>query len=378
MKKAQRIVTILFACMLLFVSQIKVSATESDEIKKITITYVCDAETKSVTINAGETLDLWIPEGKDGITFAYWITNPEAEIEDRNIVTNETVFYENTVLYPVWNDPLEEIDEDEHPVLSPEDAKNLYPPEKERTEYFVWFEVDGEKVCTIAVEKNTSIVFFPIEPEKDGYFFLGWYTEKEGGTRVTQKTIIESDMTVYAQWEKIKDGYYLTKFDKNYGTEDLIVAKMVSKKLDYLPEAFRSGYEFLGWYTEKESGRKVKLGEKLKSNMTLYAHWKKVTVKKATIKSLSSNGSTLTVRYKKVKAVDGYEVQVSLSRKFKAKKTISRVYKNNKVFTRKISKLKANKKYYVRLRAYKLDSTDARVYGKWSKVKKIKINKSKI
>ncbi len=107
--------------------------------------------------------------------------------------------------------------------------------------------------------------------------------------------------------------------------------------------------------------------------MTVYAHWSKVTVKKASIKSLSTEKNKLIVNYKRVSSAQGYQIQVSTSKKFKKKATISKTYKKNKTFTRTIRKLKKNKLYYVRVRAYKKDSTNANVYGKWSKVKRIRI-----
>lgn len=36
---------------------------------------------------------------------------------------------------------------------------------------------------------------------KDGYKFLGWYTEKNGGTKVTSETKVTSDMTLYPHWQ---------------------------------------------------------------------------------------------------------------------------------------------------------------------------------
>lgn len=97
-----------------------------------------------------------------------------------------------------------------------EDAiKNLYPPVEEPTEYYVRFELeDGTHYCTIAVDKNTSIEFFPAEPEKDGYVFIGWYTEKNNGVEINQTNIITSDMTLYAHWEKIKRDIMLLHLTK--------------------------------------------------------------------------------------------------------------------------------------------------------------------
>ena len=41
---------------------------------------------------------------------------------------------------------------------------------------------------------------------RDGYAFLGWYTEAEGGERVTaeDKVLITTNVTLYAHWRKLK------------------------------------------------------------------------------------------------------------------------------------------------------------------------------
>lgn len=41
------------------------------------------------------------------------------------------------------------------------------------------------------------------EVTRTGYIFKGWFTEKTGGTAVTKDTKAVSNMTVYAQWEKV-------------------------------------------------------------------------------------------------------------------------------------------------------------------------------
>ena len=43
--------------------------------------------------------------------------------------------------------------------------------------------------------------------------------------------------------------------------------------------------------------------------------------------------------------------------------------------TKKITKLKKGKTYYIKVRAYKMDSQGNKVYGSYSKIKKIKIIK---
>lgn len=64
----------------------------------------------------------------------------------------------------------------------------------------------------------------------------------------------------------------------------------------------------------------------------------------------------------------GYQIQCAQNRKFtRGKKT-----KNSTVDLCRFSGLKKGKTYYVRVRAYK-KSSGKKIYGKWSKVKKIKI-----
>lgn len=349
-------------------------STEDTDSDLITITYWYEGKTKTVTIHAGETLDIWIPDDEmDGLTLAYWITNPGAMPEERNIITSDTVFYEDTTLYPVWNDPVVEPPNENHPVLDQDSAQNLYPPKEESTDYAVTFDgCNGRYLITLLVKKNTAIGSFPSRPKKDGYFFLGWFTQENGGTQLTHDTIITSDMTVYAHWEQIEEGYYIITFDKNDGTKDSTYCIWLTTEIVGDENVPREGYIFKGWYTKKTGGKKVVNGTKPTSDMTLYAHWEKVTVKKSSIKNtVRQNFKTMTVTFKKVPKAEGYQIQYSTSRKFTKKTTKTVNVKGNKTFTRKLKKLK-KKTYYIRVRAYKTDSTKAKIYGSWSKVKKVK------
>jgi uncharacterized repeat protein (TIGR02543 family) len=45
---------------------------------------------------------------------------------------------------------------------------------------------------------------FPVPPSRDGYEFKGWNTEADGsGLSFTKDTLVEGDITVYAQWEEV-------------------------------------------------------------------------------------------------------------------------------------------------------------------------------
>lgn len=97
---------------------------------------------------------------------------------------------------------------------------------------------------------------------------------------------------------------------------------------------------------------------------------KKVTVAKAKTPKLTNlKGKKLKITYASISGAKGYQIQYAANKKFtKAKsKTLTK-----RSFT---VKLKKGKKYYVRVRAYKLDGSNKKVYGAWSKVKSITIKK---
>ena len=88
-----------------------------------------------------------------------------------------------------------------------------------------------------------------------------------------------------------------------------------------------------------------------------------------TITSVKAQSKAFTVKWKKKSGITGYQIQYSTNSKFK-KGNKSIKIKNAKTISKKITKLKAAKKYYVRIRTYK-----GKKYSKWSKVKSAKISK---
>ena len=89
----------------------------------------------------------------------------------------------------------------------------------------------------------------------------------------------------------------------------------------------------------------------------------------AEIKKALSKKGRLKLFLGKVTGAKGYQLQYALNKKFKKKKSIQ-----TKKTKYTIKKLKKKKTYYIRVRAYKMNGKK-KVYGKWSKVKKVKIKK---
>ena len=96
----------------------------------------------------------------------------------------------------------------------------------------------------------------------------------------------------------------------------------------------------------------------------------KKTLPKVNLRMLKNKkGRKLVVRWNTVKGAKGYQLQYALNKKFKKKKSIQ-----TKKTKYTIKKLKKKKTYYIRVRAYKMNGKK-KVYGKWSKVKKVKVKK---
>ena len=93
-------------------------------------------------------------------------------------------------------------------------------------------------------------------------------------------------------------------------------------------------------------------------------------LKSASIKKVKAAKKAILVTWKKVGGVKGYQVQVATDKKFKKnKKTVN--IKKQKTTKTTVKKLKAKKKYYVRMRTYKTVN-GKKVYSAWSKVKSVK------
>ena len=92
--------------------------------------------------------------------------------------------------------------------------------------------------------------------------------------------------------------------------------------------------------------------------------------KSAKIKKVKAAKKAIAVEWKKVSGVKGYQIQVATDKKFKKnKKTVT--VKKQKTTKVTVKKLKAKKKYYVRIRTYKTVK-GKKIYSSWSKVKTVK------
>lgn len=170
--------------------------------------------------------------------------------------------------------------------------------------------------------------------------------------------------------------YYIIRFDVN-GGKNLSRQTMTLLKNDsvgILPKVQRDLYFFSGWFTQPSGGEQVTSDSVLDGATTLYARWTKAEKpdKVRSLKLKSTNKKQVTVRFQKVEGAQGYQVAYSTSKKFAAAKTKQITSTSTKAT---MKKLKKGRKYYVKVRAYTVDSAKNKLYGAYSKAKHVKVKK---
>lgn len=118
----------------------------------------------------------------------------------------------------------------------------------------------------------------------------------------------------------------------------------------------------------------TKASKPTKNAKKISGNWVDSKYKKASISKLSKGKKAITVKWKKVKTIKGYQIQLATDKKFKKNKKTVTISKQKTTKTT-VKKLKAKKKYYVRIRTYKnvkYQGKTIKVYSSWSKVKTVK------
>ena len=104
-----------------------------------------------------------------------------------------------------------------------------------------------------------------------------------------------------------------------------------------------------------------------------------ITPKSTSFVKVKAAKKGFTAKWKKqISQTTGYQIQYSTSKKFAKKATKAVNISKNKTTSKSISKLKAKKKYYVRVRTYKtvkIDGKNTKIYSDWSKVKSVAAKK---
>jgi len=147
--------------------------------------------------------------------------------------------------------------------------------------YTVTFNTNGgisevDPLTITVTQPATTVGSLPTDPTKTGYHLSSWNTKANGsGDSFTADTTVESDITVYAQWEI---NTYIVTFDNNGTT-------LTTQKVNHGEKATRptnptkptnlDQYNTVGWYTDNGTfASEWNFNTAITSNTTLYARWR--------------------------------------------------------------------------------------------------------
>lgn len=136
-----------------------------------------ECEKKTVTVRSGGVYGSLPTPTKSGMTFQGWFRSPEG------------------------GEPIREIS-----VVLAQADHSLYAHWTVKAEFLLTFDPNGGRISPYSAQK--TVYFGEIyadlpTPIRDGYTFLGWYTEPIGGEALKSTDIVSllDDTTVYAHWE---------------------------------------------------------------------------------------------------------------------------------------------------------------------------------
>jgi uncharacterized repeat protein (TIGR02543 family)/uncharacterized repeat protein (TIGR01451 family) len=209
------------------------------------------------TVNVGSYVGGAMPTvTRDGYTFISWsVGSPNGTQFHANTVVNEDI-----TVYAVW-----------------------IPATVIPNEVIVTFNGNGGAPATqmrwVELFTTVGVANMPPEPTRSGYAFMGWFTEITGGTQFLGTTVVVQNITVYARWIPVPiiPTDVTVIFNGNGGTPATqtrsVAPNTAIGTANMPPVPTRSGYTFVGWFTEITGGTQFLGTTLVVQNITVYARW---------------------------------------------------------------------------------------------------------
>lgn len=146
---------------------------------------------------------------------------------------------------------------------------NLYAKYTINT-YTVSFNTNGGSEITAVQADYNTLITAPANPSRQYYTFGGWYTDSALTAAFSFASPVTESFTLYAKWNVIT---HTISFDTDGGDpySSVTVNEGSSLNLSALP--VKTGYTFIGWYTDSAKTNPFNFSELILDDITLYAKW---------------------------------------------------------------------------------------------------------
>lgn len=202
------------------------NADFGSEVTSITADYGTPLQSPATPTRAGYTFDGWYSDAN--LTQPYSFT---------------TMPSQNLLLYAKWIETL----------------------------YDVTFNANGGTSIASQSVKENDLVEEPIESERMGYTFSGWYDSATFNTLwdFSQRTVTQHQ-TLYAKWTA---NQYTLSFNANLGSEVTAITADYGTSLQSPAAPTRAGYTFDRWYSDVNLTQPFTFTTMPAQNLLLYAKW---------------------------------------------------------------------------------------------------------
>lgn len=226
--------------------------------------------------------------------------------------------------------------------------------------------MSGAVTKKLTANKPDTLTVSKLKSGKKYYVRVRSYTNVNGEVYYGDWSDVKSITTAKTNFKKAKISGIKTKSYTGKAIKQSI-------KVTYNGKALKSGKNYTISYSNNKKVGTAKVTIKGKGTYGgVITKTFKIKPAKQKIKSIKAKSKGFTVNWAQKDSGTGYEIQYSTNSSFKGatKKTI----KNKKTSKATYSKLKAKKKYYVRVRTY-TDVNGTRYYGSWSAAKSVTTKK---
>jgi len=149
-----------------------------------------------------------------------------------------------------------------------------------RNKHTLTFKPENGEADIVSEMKYGAPVTAPADPIKTGYTFNGWGEVAD--------TMPDNDLTYTALW--IVNRYTIT-FNVNGGTAVAHITQDYNTAVEKPADPTKTGYDFGGWYADKELSTPYVFGTMPAANITVYAKWNPAEGTAYTVKHYHQNTS---------------------------------------------------------------------------------------
>ena len=138
--------------------------------------------------------------------------------------------------------------------------------------FTVRFNTNGGNTVRPQYVAENGLVVKPADPTRDGYFFAGWYSDRDLTTAYDFGAPVTNEMYLYAKWEESAKVYKVS-FNSNGGSAVETQQVAEKEKANKPADPTRNGYVFAGWHKDSGLTAAYDFTNFVTGDLTLYAKW---------------------------------------------------------------------------------------------------------